>query len=138
MIRRITKAANTGNCDVNTKLTIQFPTELASKKVLVTSFIFDHTGGGAANHQGRWFDGASGSTANNDTIYERYKTSSVVVATPLTGPTSTILNGPLVLLLDANARAYFKPGPDVNNNNTYQWIVEYHEFYQTSDMDTTN
>lgn len=141
IIHRITRSTNTAAISVNTKLVIQFPTALANKKVCVTNFAFDHTGGAAANHAGRWYDGADGATTPADGIGQKQRSSSIAVATMITP--ASLQSGPggqgnmLTLLLDANARAYFTPGPDAGADNTYQWFVDYYELYYTAGQDSS-
>lgn len=118
--RRLT--AEVSGAGAATAVTLQFPTgvgsDLANRAVLLHQFIQQHTAGSAANHQPRI--GATGFAA--DSVDEKYLATSAAVADPINEAGLGVH-----LLLDADARATWMPGPDAGADNDFTCELWYEE-----------
>ncbi len=126
LIRRVTKLTASAAMGGSTKLTIQFPLSLASRKIVLVGFAVQRVAGTAANHAGRIFETSS---ASSDTIDQKWRSNPFAVGTMLTP--ASVQSGPvafgrLVVKLDADARMYFAPNPDAGVDNTYIWTFDYY------------
>jgi len=103
-----------------TKQTLQFPTELASKKVLIQDISVTHEAGAAVSFQPRLFET---SAAAAEDIEQRYLASSTLVSLQVHDQPN------VTITLDADARAYLTPGPNAAADNQFKYVVEWAECY---------